>query len=162
MLHFSTHSTPRRTSLNLHSMVTDLFFSLTQTLSEHEIRAIVDIPEDLVVLADREMLQRAILNLILNALDATGQNGEIVVTSYLGQNLLELEVADTGPGLSEEAMQRSLEPFYTTKNSGIGLGLATVDHVARAHGGSVMVHNCPDGGAAYTLRIPQQAMEAAA
>jgi signal transduction histidine kinase len=75
---------------------------------------------------------------------------------------LELEIADSGPGLPEETQQRAFDPFYTTKQGGTGLGLAIVYQIAQAHGGSVTAVNCPEGGAAFTLSIPQIEMEAAA
>ena len=89
--------------------------------------------------------------------------GRLVFTSYNGPFGFELEVADSGHGLSEETRRRAFEPFYTTKSGGTGLGLAIVQRVAEVHGGDVTALNCPEGGAAFTLRLPQQhAREAAA
>jgi two-component system sensor histidine kinase HydH len=59
-------------------------------------------------------------------------------------------------------MRRAFEPFYTTKRDGAGLGLAIALRVAQAHGGDLMAANCPEGGAAFTLRLPHRALEAAA
>jgi len=120
------------------------------------------VPRQETVSADRDMLRRAVLNLVLNALDAMPDGGEVVITSYTGRGSFELEIADSGPGLSDEARNRAFEPFFTTKDGGIGLGLAIVFRTAEVHGGDVLAQNCPDGGAAFTIRIPQQVMEAAA
>ena len=90
------------------------------------------------------------------------EGGSLVITSYVGRWGLELEVADSGPGLSEESLARAFEPFYTTKPEAAGLGLSVVQRIAQAHGGDVVAVNCPEGGAAFTLRIPQRALEAAA
>ena len=73
-----------------------------------------------------------------------------------------IEVADSGPGLGEEARRRAFEPFFTTKGSGTGLGLAIVYRTAEVHGGDVTAENCAQGGAAFTIRIPHRPMEAAA
>jgi signal transduction histidine kinase len=75
-----------------------------------------------------------------------------------------LEVADTGAGLGDEVKRRAFEPFFSTKSHGTGLGLAIVERIAEAHGGECLAQNCPDGGAAFTLRFPrkQPSMEAAA
>jgi signal transduction histidine kinase len=102
------------------------------------------------------MIRRAVLNLVLNALDAMPDGGQLVVTSYDGPNAFELEVADSGPGISEQHRRRLFEPFYSTKDTGTGLGLAIVEHVAQAHGGTVTVANCPEGGASFTLRFPRR------
>ena len=110
------------------------------------------------------MLRRCVLNLALNAIDAMPAGGELVVTSYSGHDGYELEIADSGPGLPEDVRRRMFEPFFTTKSSGTGLGLAIVGRMVEVHGGEIMARNCPEGGAAFTLRFPvrQQALEAAA
>jgi signal transduction histidine kinase len=114
------------------------------------------------MVADRDLLRRAVLNLSLNALDAMPDGGRLFITSFSGAGGLELELADSGPGLSEQAQRRAFEPFFTTKSNGTGLGLAIVDRIAEVHGGDVAARNCPEGGAAFTIRIPQRRWEAAA
>jgi signal transduction histidine kinase len=114
------------------------------------------------VLADQGMLRRAVLNLVLNAIDAMPDGGCLTATSYDGVGSVELEIADSGTGLSEEARNRAFEPFYSTKSHGTGLGLAIVDRIAEAHGGEVLAANCPEGGAAFTLRFPRRQLERAA
>ena len=108
------------------------------------------------------MLQSAILKLALNALEAMPRGGRLVVTSFTGAAGLELEVADSGPGLNDEVRRRAFEPFFTTKSGAHGLGLAVVHRLAEAHGGDVVATNCPEGGAAFTLRIPLHTARAAA
>ncbi len=88
--------------------------------------------------------------------------GELSKTGLVEAYGLVLEVADSGPGLSEQVRQRAFEPFFTTKGGGTGLGLAIVYRIAEVHGGDVTADNCAQGGAAFTLRIPQRPMEAAA
>ncbi len=88
--------------------------------------------------------------------------GELTITSCQGAAALELEVADSGPGFGEEVRQKLFEPFFSTKSGGTGLGLAIVYRIAEVHGGDVAAANCPEGGAAFTLRFPNGALEAAA
>ncbi len=128
------------------------------------IKVIVDAARSLVVEADREALRRTLLNLVLNAVDAMPAGGDLVLTAVDCRNYVEIEVADSGAGLSDEARRRAFEPFFTTKASGIGLGLAIVQRLMEAHGGGITVCNCPDGGAAFTVRLPRRAarLEAAA
>jgi signal transduction histidine kinase len=76
---------------------------------------------------------------------------------------LELEIADSGPGLPEDQLARVFDPFFTTKPSGTGLGLSIVHRIVEAHGGRVTAMNCPEGGAAFTIELPpRRAMGAAA
>jgi signal transduction histidine kinase len=103
-----------------------------------------------------------VFNLILNAIDAMPAGGELVVTSCQTHAGWELEVADSGPGLPGELRDRLFEPFVTTKQDGVGLGLAMVFRAVELHGGSVAAMNCPEGGAAFNLRIPDLVPQEAA
>jgi signal transduction histidine kinase len=108
------------------------------------------------------MFRRAVLNMVLNAMDAMSEGGTLSITSCATARRVELEIADTGPGLSSTVIPRIFEPFFTTKQNGTGLGLAIVARIAEVHGGEAVAANCPEGGAAFTLRIPYLALEAAA
>jgi signal transduction histidine kinase len=108
------------------------------------------------------MLRRATLNLVLNAIDAMPSGGELAVTGTAGSRGVELEIADSGPGIQDGDSPRLFEPFFTTKSGGTGLGLTIVERIASAHGGDVSARNCPQGGAAFTIRLPYRQMEAAA
>lgn len=107
------------------------------------------------VLADAGLLQDALLNLILNARDATGTTGEIHVAAQEVQGTwLQLTVSDTGPGFSDEALAHGLDPFFTTKGgAGSGLGLAMVYDMTKLAGGAVRLANT-ETGAQVALRIP--------
>jgi signal transduction histidine kinase len=120
----------------------------------------VEVPQSLVVQADRTMLRRALMNLVLNAVDVMPGGGDLVITATATMSgATDLEVADSGPGIPEEIRRRMFEPFFTTKSQGTGLGLAIVNRIAEAHGGEVQVANCPEGGAAFTLRIPNRSSD---
>lgn len=162
LLHFAAQRDPQLRPSLLRPLVEGVFASLAPQLAAQGIEAAVDIPAGTTLVADPDMLRRAVLNLALNAIDAMHDGGQLLATSAEGQDGLELEIADSGPGLSDEVQRRVFEPFFTTKNNGTGLGLAIVYRVAEAHGGEVRVQNCPEGGAAFTLRLPRRAREQAA
>jgi signal transduction histidine kinase len=165
LLHFTSDRDPHWHTFFLRKLVEDVCASLAPQLSAQAIETVVDVPKELAVTADREMLRRAVLNLALNALDAMPDGGTLTVTSVVTSRGVELEVADSGAGILDHAKSRVFEPFFTTKRGGTGLGLAIVYRIAEVHGGDVTALNCPEGGAAFTLRIPQPqaaALEAAA
>jgi signal transduction histidine kinase len=143
-------------------LVEEVCDSVGPQLDAQMIDVEVDVPPQTLLTADREMVRRALLNLVLNAVDVMPEGGSLVITSYDSIRGFELEVADSGPGLSEEDQRRVFEPFYSTKQHGTGLGLAVVYHVAEAHGGTVTAANCPEGGAAFTIKFPRKQMRAAA
>ncbi len=162
LLHFTADRDPSWEWLDVRRLLVDLLDSLKPQLEAQGIEGTIDMPSPVRLRADREMLRRAVLNLCLNAVDAMPDGGVLTVAAYQTPTGVELEVGDTGPGLSDEARRRAFEPFFSTKSHGTGLGLAIVGRIAEVHGGSCISQNCPDRGAAFTLRLPQCALEAAA
>jgi signal transduction histidine kinase len=163
LLSFTAHREPQWRSFILQDLIEEIFDSIGPQLEAQGIDAELDIPPHTVVTADREMMRRAILNLVLNAVDAMPRGGDLVVTSYERHGGLELEIADSGPGLPEADLPRLFDPFFTTKATGTGLGLSIVHRIVEAHGGRVTALNCPEGGAAFTIELPpRRAMGAAA
>lgn len=162
LLHFTSHRDPHCRRVLLRKLVSDVISSLSPQLDAQGIAVVLDVPWGLSLSVDEDMLRRAVLNLVFNALDVMPDGGDLVITSFDGPGGVELEVADSGPGLSDDVRRRAFEPFFSTKSSGTGLGLAIVARIAEAHGGSITAQNCPEGGAAFTLRFPRQRMEMAA
>jgi signal transduction histidine kinase len=106
------------------------------------------------VLADRDLLARAIGNLVSNALDALDGTGTLVVRTAAHDGGARIDVEDTGPGLRDEQRARLFTPYYTTKRGGTGLGLAIVQGIVSDHGGRVEVATAPGRGTAFTLYLP--------
>jgi signal transduction histidine kinase len=155
LLNFTSHREPQWRSFIVQDLVEEIFDALAPQLEAQGIDVSLDVPPNTAITADREMLRRAVLNLVLNAVDAMPKGGELVVTSFHGRNGgFELEIADSGPGLSGEQIEKAFDPFFTTKSTGTGLGLSIVQRIAEAHGGRVTATNCPQGGAAFTIQLP--------
>jgi signal transduction histidine kinase len=106
---------------------------------------------------DGAQIERALANLILNAVDAAGSRGHVWVTREAGGDRARLGIciADDGPGIAPEVLQRVFNPFYTTKETGTGLGLAIVNRIAESNGGTVSAGARRGGGAAFVLSIPR-------
>jgi PAS domain S-box-containing protein len=107
--------------------------------------------------ADRELIRSTVFNLLLNAAQAlTGiDDGRIVVGLELSAAAAVIEVKDNGPGIPAAIRPRVLDPFFTTKARGGGLGLAIATRTAELHGGSLRVE-CPPSGGTVTLTVPTQ------
>lgn len=162
LLNFTSHREPHWHTFAVRDLICDVCEAMRPQLEAQDIRLAMDVPLNVQVSADREMLRRAIMNLVLNAIDVLPAGGELVITSIDGPHGLELEVADSGPGIDREQLGQLFEPFFTTKADGTGLGLAIVQRIAETHGGKVTAMNCPEGGAAFTIHIPRRAMGVAA
>ena len=162
LLNFTSHREPQWHTFLVRDLVDDIYQALEPQMDAQGIDVSIDIPPHTLVSADREMFRRALVNLILNAIDAMPQGGEVVVTSFDNDAGFELEVADSGPGLSKDQLLHLFDPFFTTKCDGTGLGLSIVQRIIEAHGGRITAMNCPDGGAAFTIELPRKIMRRAA
>jgi two-component system sensor histidine kinase FlrB len=107
------------------------------------------------MLGNENALRGALLNLLNNAIEAVGRVGCIEISvSQLDNSLLQIVIKDDGPGITAEHRQRIFEPFFTTKAQGTGLGLAVVDSVVKAHGGTVHVESAIGQGTIFSLALP--------
>ena len=105
----------------------------------------VSAPEDLTVRADSGQLQQALMNIVLNAVDASPAGSTIILRSHNGNQKVCIDVENAGPPIPEGVLGRIFEPFFTTKPRGTGLGLAIARNIARAHGGDLVIAaNSPD------------------
>ncbi|HZW50287.1 MAG TPA: ATP-binding protein, partial [Rudaea sp.] len=105
------------------------------------------------VLADRDLLHRALSNLMLNALDAMPQGGSLTIRTQAREGGVRIEISDTGSGLTQEECDRLFTPYYTTKQHGTGLGLAIVQSVVSDHGGRISVRSAPGGGTTFSIDL---------
>jgi two-component system, NtrC family, sensor histidine kinase HydH len=117
----------------------------------------LELPEaPLALTADPAQLKQALVNLVINAIQAVERNGRIEVSVRADRpaGAVYVRICDTGPGVPGEKRSAIFEPFFTTKADGNGLGLWIVQQIATAHGGTVTVGDTPGGGATFTLRLP--------
>ena len=103
---------------------------------------------------DEDLLSHALLNVIRNACEACEDTGDVWISASFSGGMWKAEISDNGAGMSEEARERALEPFFTTKTQGTGLGLAFVDRVVKAHGGEVVFTGNLNGGTTVSLLLP--------
>jgi PAS domain S-box-containing protein len=110
---------------------------------------------------DRIQLQQVLINLLINSLDALGENlpANPIITVYarnVGDNV-EVAVSDNGSGIAEDKLLRVFEPFYSSKTNGLGMGLAISKGIIEAHGGRMRAENNEAGGATFTMSLPSTA-----
>jgi two-component system, NtrC family, nitrogen regulation sensor histidine kinase NtrY len=104
--------------------------------------------------ADPDLLHRALQNLVLNAIDAMPQGGELTIRTGSLDRRIELSVSDTGSGLTQEECGRLFTPYYPTKQHGTGLGLAIVQSVVSDHGGKISVESTKEKGTTFRIELP--------
>lgn len=104
--------------------------------------------------ADRVRLTQALMNLVINAMQAVERKGQIDVTTKVAEGTLLLAVRDSGPGIPADKLASIFEPYFTTKAEGSGLGLWIAQQIVTAHGGRIQAQNAPTGGAVFTMTLP--------
>ncbi|NLF40036.1 hypothetical protein GX586_11360 [bacterium] len=110
--------------------------------------------------ADAEQLHQAVMNVVLNALDAMPDGGTLVISTRARRAAVEITVADTGAGISPENRERVFDLYYTTKQKGVGLGLAFVHRIVSLHGGSVHIADNRPRGTRVVIALPLRPREA--
>jgi two-component system, NtrC family, nitrogen regulation sensor histidine kinase NtrY len=136
--------------------VIQLFDAQLQAPGRPQVKATVQLAPDAgEVPADTDQLRRALHNLVLNALDAMPNGGELVLRTSRHDNKVAIEISDDGEGLTPEECDRLFTPYYTTKQHGTGLGLAIVQSVVSDHKGTITVHS--ELGKGTTFRIELRA-----
>ena len=130
----------------------------------------------LMIEADHEQLRQLFLNLVCNALDTLPQGGSIRLTAAasapaFGQSdkpasrectnqpmsWITIKIADNGAGVPKDLGDRIFEPYVSTKDTGIGLGLAICRRIVHSHGGDIIARDATEGGAVFTVRLPTSA-----
>ena len=108
---------------------------------------------DTTACVDGDYLQQALMNLLLNAIDASGQGGSVAVTVGKTDAALQVDIEDSGPGLTAEQQDRMFEAFYTTKANGTGLGLAVTKTLLEKMGATIKASN-GSYGARFEVLLP--------
>jgi len=156
-------SRPMELRLREHDLrhVVDIVMELTAAeMEEHGVRVTVDAPpEPMMVRVDAELMQQALLNLLLNGMQAMPGGGAMRVTMRREIQFAVVEVADEGEGIPPEVLPRIFELYFTTKPKGSGIGLALTYRILQLHGGAMDVRsnadaNSADRGTVFTFRLP--------
>lgn len=103
---------------------------------------------------DAKLIKQAVLNLMINAVQAMTAGGELILKLSLDLDEVCIDVIDTGPGIAPEALAKIFDAYYTTKRGGTGLGLALARRIADEHGGRLSVTSEVGKGSAFTIALP--------
>jgi signal transduction histidine kinase len=155
--------------VNVNELIAECAGELRQLFAERRVELVMTGTADVspadsqaIIRADERMLRQALLNLIRNAAEAipgsqTDRRVEVASSTERDQSGKEwttVEIKDTGEGLAPADLQRIFIPFFTTKTSGHGIGLALAHRVITQHGGTLTASNSAAGGAIFTVRLP--------
>jgi len=111
-------------------------------------------PGDIIASVDPKLIKQAVLNLMLNGLQAMPAGGEMILSLVNSDGQAVIDVIDTGRGIPPQAIEQIFQAYYSTKKGGTGLGLATARRIAQEHGGSIQVRSEVGKGSDFSLRLP--------
>lgn len=149
---------PRQDSVNCALLLDQALSFLHTEFTKHSIELITQLETQLPVTGDKDLIYRAVYNVLTNALQAVGENGIIRVRARCtNKHTVLIEVHDSGPGFPLQSLTNVLEPFFTTKDQGTGLGLPIVNTIIQSHEGTLELTNAsPEygGGAIVRIELP--------
>lgn len=154
-LDFARPRLPRYQQVDLGNLIESVASIARHSAILHDVELVVDHKARLQSIeCDAEQLKQVLLNLIINAVQATQGRGTVWVRSVDNQDRLCIEICDKGSGVTPDQHEKMFDPFFTTKESGTGLGLAIATNIVEQHGGSLTGRNNPDRGMTFRLDLP--------
>jgi C4-dicarboxylate-specific signal transduction histidine kinase len=144
----------------IEDVVDDVLKLVAGDLAEHGIDLAVSADTGrAMVMANEVQIQQVVFNIVTNAIQSMAGVGarerRLRIGTSLGQDDIEVAIEDTGCGMSDDVVARVFQPFFTTKASGMGVGLAICRSIMELHGGSLAVRSVPDRGSMFLVRIPR-------
>ena len=157
LMFFSRQAPPRETQVNLNRLIEDGMYLFESRCAKSGITVSKSLCNNLPnISADISQLQQVLTNLIINAIHAMPEEGELHIETIFDDQAVYLIVQDTGVGMAEETLKQIFLPFFTTKDvtRGTGLGLSVVHGIVRAHGGEIEVDSRIGYGTKFKIRFP--------
>ena len=158
LMFFACEMPQQMKKVNIVPSIKNAITLLDPTFRKEEVKYIVKIEEEeLWLKADTIQLTQIIFNLIINAIYFSPKNGLVTIEALQSKHQIILKISDEGNGLSEEALEKVFQPFYTTKpiGEGSGLGLSVVHGIVASHNGTIIAENNIREGASFTVKLPK-------
>ena len=154
-LDYARPRAPQRMLVDMSLVLDQVCGFLESEFTRRDIQLVRHKQGEMSVTGDKDLLYRAMYNIIANALQAVDANGVLTLDEFGESGDVRIICHDTGPGFPPEVMDRVLDPFFTTKDNGTGLGLPIVNTIINSHGGHLKLANHPKGGALITVHLPR-------
>jgi len=159
-LRYFDRTEPQKASVDMNALVSDMVDFYSPQAQSHSITVRLGLSgEPLICRIDADMLKQVMLNLFLNAQQAISTGGELIVRTTRRKGYAQIQISDTGCGISPDKLPRIFDAYYSSRPGGSGLGLATARKIVEAHNGSISVDSEPGQGTSFTIELPLQQNE---
>ena len=155
ILSFSKKRPPHKEEINLYELLQDIQLLFETRLMENNFKLNIKVTKNDTIYADKDQIKQVIVNLIANAMNAMEHDGTVSIEYVEKDDKCSIMISDTGPGIPLEVMPNLFKPFFTTSNSGTGLGLPISRKILNNHNGDLTVYNCKKG-AVFTITLPTE------
>ena len=158
ILNFARENEPSYEPFNLSELIEETLELLHHRIESSEINVITNIERNLVMEGDAGMLQQVLVNVLLNAIQASSLNADILINAKQEDEKLIVEIIDEGTGIEGNDFSKIFDPFFTTKSEGegTGLGLSVSYGIIKHHGGSISIENMKEAGVKVNIILPVQ------
>ncbi len=157
LLDFARPAEPELQPCSIEDVLNHVLQLVQTDVNAKEVKVVTDIEGDVPnVMLDRDQMIQALLNILLNAVNAVDKGGEISISIYTEMDTLQIAISDTGSGIPPEDLPRVFDPFFTTRKDGTGLGLAIVHRIIENHDGEIGVESKSGEGTTFTIHLPFQ------
>lgn len=144
-----------RTPVNMNEVIDRVLRLSRHRMNQQRVNLRVDLDSEAPeIRVDRERIEQAVLNLLLNALDVTPEGGTLAIALKTDNGAMYIHVTDSGPGISEDRIPGLFKPFNSTKKNGFGLGLPITKRIVEEHKGEITVTSNPPDGSTFSITLP--------
>lgn len=158
ILNFARENEPSYVPFNLSELIEETLELLSHRIDSSEINVVTHLEENLIMEGDAGMLQQVLVNVLLNAIQASHSNTEILINAKKQDEDLAIEIIDQGKGIKGHDFSKIFDPFFTTKSEGegTGLGLSVSYGIIKHHGGNISIANMEEAGVKVTITLPKK------
>jgi len=155
LLEFARGREPHLIDVELKSLIEGAYSLVGNLANVEKVKFLLESePGGAIIKGDPEQMERVFINLFANAIDAMGGAGELTVRITPEDGLIRITITDTGKGIKDKDLENVFEPFFSTKDKGVGLGLAIVFNTINKHNGNISVQSEEGKGTTFTITIP--------
>ncbi|EKD25800.1 MAG: sensor protein ZraS [uncultured bacterium] len=147
---------PQFSLQNIMTLINDVINTLSEKLKKHKIQMKINLENEYLddFLLDENRIKQALANVIINAVEVSNENSTIEISILQNEDFCQISIKDYGKGISASDIDKIFDPFYTTKETGNGLGLLITYRIIKDHGGTISVKSKPGEGTVFSLSLP--------